>query len=107
MVWFINKVFLHPRYVDCFAIMINLDSYRILEIFQVIKKESKLTDDEMLRTFNMGIGLCIVCAPDQVKDNISHLQKFNEEAYVIGNIVPGKGIVQCQGKIRYIFSIKI
>ena len=38
-------------------------------IFKLIQKEGKLSDYEMYRTFNMGIGFCIV-APPEVERNI-------------------------------------
>ncbi len=41
------------------------NSWDIPPIFQLMKGEANLDDDDMYRTFNMGIGLVIIAAVDQ------------------------------------------
>lgn len=57
-------------------------------IFQMIKREGGLSDGDMLRTFNMGIGLCI-CAPAKDAEGIARLFRRNgfpaSEIGVIGS----------------------
>lgn len=87
-----------PRNVDA---EIDLEAYRIPEIFEHIQKESQLSEDEMLRTFNMGVGLVVVCASNKVPQVLSHLKEQGETAYAIGKIIPGNGKVQCTGDLNY------
>ena len=53
---------------------------------------------EMLRTFNMGIGMTIVIAPGDVERVIAHLDSVGEVGSTIGSIVEGTG------KVRYVDS---
>ena len=65
------------------AVEINLGSWPILPIFQLIQKEGRITDDEMYRVFNMGLGMVAVC-PEK---NVSQVLKTLPDAMVIGNVV--------------------
>ncbi|MEW6184623.1 MAG: phosphoribosylformylglycinamidine cyclo-ligase [Thermodesulfobacteriota bacterium] len=80
---------------------IDLSAYRVPEIFSVIKQESRLSDDDMLHTFNMGVGLIAVCSPDLASDVLGHLNDSSESAYVVGSIVKGTGRVRCKDTLRY------
>ncbi len=53
-------------------------------IFTLIQREGKVSDEEMYRVFNMGLGLVLVCAPSDVKRVRSPLP----EARVVGQVVP-------------------
>lgn len=56
-----------PRVMpDGFAMQINLDSWGIPQIFYLIKKLGKVRGNEMLRTFNLGIGMLVV-SPDCIE----------------------------------------
>jgi phosphoribosylformylglycinamidine cyclo-ligase len=46
----------------------------------------------MYRTFNMGIGFMLVTPKERAQKVISHLTKYGEHAWVIGEIVKGKGV---------------
>ncbi len=87
-----------PKDVDA---EINLSAYRVPRIFEVIREAGGVTDDEMLRTFNLGVGLTIVCRPDAVEDIIEHVKSCGETAYVVGNVIDGTGAVRCTGSIAY------
>jgi len=64
---------------------IDLDKLQILPIFEDIQKRSNLSDEEMLKTFNCGVGLLVV-APEKHIDKISeHISKFHN-CYLIGEI---------------------
>jgi phosphoribosylformylglycinamidine cyclo-ligase len=87
-----------PKDVDA---EINLSAYRVPRIFEVIRKAGRVSDDEMLRTFNLGVGLTIVCRPEAVEDIIKHVKSCGETAYVVGNVIHGTGAVRCTGSIAY------
>ncbi|WP_010581620.1 phosphoribosylformylglycinamidine cyclo-ligase [Schlesneria paludicola] len=80
---------------------IDLGCYRPNPVFTVIRQASKLPDNDMLRTFNLGVGIALVCPPAQVRPIVDHLKQHGEDAYAIGEIVPGNGVVECHGTVAY------
>lgn len=55
-------------------------------LFDLIQQQGEITDDEMLRVFNCGIGMVLVVPPDQAADIIDRLRAVGERAYRIGEI---------------------
>jgi phosphoribosylformylglycinamidine cyclo-ligase len=78
---------------------INLALYRPSAVFQTIQNASNASSELMLRTFNLGVGLAVVCRPDSVESVIEHLSAFGEQVYVIGETVSGSGKVGCYGTV--------
>ncbi|MFH1783499.1 MAG: phosphoribosylformylglycinamidine cyclo-ligase [bacterium] len=74
------------------AAVINKNSWHILPIFEKIQQEGKITDQEMFRTFNMGIGMVIVVHQQDAYKILRRLPK----AKVIGRIIKGKQQVSFQ-----------
>jgi phosphoribosylformylglycinamidine cyclo-ligase len=72
-----------PR--SCQAV-IKLDSWPVPPIFKFLQELGNIPLEEMLRTFNYGIGLVVVVPPEQETDVLLRLQGLQEEAYVIGDI---------------------
>lgn len=85
-----------PKNVDA---SIDLEKYQVPDVFKVIQKASNASLDSMLRTFNMGVGLTLVSRQKMVQPVLDHLYECGEQAYVIGDIVPGSGKVQCHGTL--------
>ena len=56
------------------------------EIFKAIQKVGKITDEEMQRTFNMGIGFLIVVEKKIAKEVVSHLKEYKVEAEIVGSV---------------------
>ena len=78
---------------------INLDKIKILKIFKWLKKNG-ISDKEMLKTFNCGVGFCLIIHPKK----FSKIQKyFSKEykPYVIGKISSGKNKVKLNGAINW------
>jgi len=69
------------------AAHIRKDSWDIPQIFKLIQKEGNIEEAEMYQVFNMGIGMTVVCSPQQVKKIASILP----QAKVIGDIISRKG----------------
>ena len=65
------------------AAHLNKDSWDIPPIFRLIQKEGDIDKTEMYRVFNMGIGMTIVCSPQQVAKIVNTLP----QAKVIGEII--------------------
>jgi len=70
---------------SCKAI-IKKHSWNIPKLFKFIQKEANISEEEMLRTFNCGIGLILIIPPTDTKDMLLQLKALNEDAYLIGKI---------------------
>ena len=55
-------------------------------MFQIIKKAGDISDDEMWRVFNNGIGMVLCVNPDGVKQVMAALEDVYEEAVIIGKV---------------------
>ena len=55
-------------------------------IFRIIQEKGGIEDSEMLRVFNMGIGMIIVVPEKDSVEITSHLERLGEQAYIIGHI---------------------
>ena len=78
---------------------INLSKIKPLNIFNWIKK-SGITDNEMIKTFNCGVGFCLVIK----EENLIKIEKYfkkNFKPYVIGKIIYGKNKMKLNGKITW------
>ena len=69
---------------DGLAAEINSGSWPVLPIFKIIQKEGGISDDEMHRVFNMGLGMVAVCP----EDNVANVLEQLPDAMVIGKMVP-------------------
>jgi len=79
-----------PRMLpDGFGVRISV-TWRIPRIFKEIQNRAKLPDQEMFRTFNMGIGYVIIISPRHLDKVKKILTAVGEKFYVIGEVVRGK-----------------
>ena len=69
------------------AAQFNRGTWTIPPIFQLIQQRGNVDQDEMYRVFNMGIGMVLICSPD----NADQLAKALPEAKVIGKAVEQRG----------------
>lgn len=76
-----------PR--DC-AMEIQMGSWRVLPIFEMLARLGKVPADDMLRTFNMGIGMMLVVGEHQLAAVTAALKRKREKFWSIGRIVKGK-----------------
>lgn len=74
---------------------------QILPIFKLLKKLTGTDDDEMLKTFNMGVGLTIVVKKGSEENFIKHFETFGLNSYVIGHITKGEQTVNYTGSLAY------
>lgn len=68
---------------------IDLAKVRVLPVFTLLKKHGSLEDADMLRTFNMGVGIAAVVRPTFAAEAIAHLAAQGVDAYDIGVITSG------------------
>ena len=81
--------------------LIDASKYQILDIFKLLKKTANIDEKEMLRTFNLGVGLTIVCKKEYANNIIKHVKANNVNAYVIGEIVKGEKQVIINNKFDW------
>jgi phosphoribosylformylglycinamidine cyclo-ligase len=69
----------------CFAV--NKGSWPALRIFDLIQDKGHIPEHEMYRTFNMGIGFCLVVDPKNVVGVHAFLRSQKQESFVIGRVI--------------------
>ena len=66
--------------------VISRKDVRVLPIFDLIAKVGNITEHDMFNTFNMGVGMSIVVAKEDLSTALEILKSNGEDAYVIGHI---------------------
>ena len=84
---------------DNLCAKIDLKKIKTLEIFRWLKNYN-INDKEMLKTFNCGVGFCLIINPKYIKKIINLFPK-QYKPYVIGRISSGSEKVQFNGKINW------
>ena len=73
------------------AAIIDAAAWEVPPIFRWLQRNGQVPNDDMMRTFNMGVGLIIVTAHDKAEPLIEELAaRGGRDARVIGRIVPGE-----------------
>jgi phosphoribosylformylglycinamidine cyclo-ligase len=72
------------------AAAIELGSWPVLPIFEHLQQLGNVPQEEMLRTFNMGMGMLMVIPSAKFKKAQSVLERVGEKAYTIGRITKGE-----------------
>lgn len=77
-----------PRVLpDSCKATINKSSWPLPPIFPFLEEKGAVPNDEMYRTFNMGIGMMVVVDTSQAEGVIARFNELGERAYLIGEIV--------------------
>jgi phosphoribosylformylglycinamidine cyclo-ligase len=71
------------------AAVIEIGSWPVLPIFEHLQQLGNVPQDEMLRTFNMGLGMLLVVPSKKFKKAQTVLERAGEKAYTVGRIVKG------------------
>jgi len=74
------------------AAHIDLSAWQAPAVFGWLKQVGKLEEAEMLRTFNCGIGMVAVVAPNALSDVMAHFAAAGYGPILIGHIEPGRGV---------------
>lgn len=70
------------------GVEITRGSWEVLPMFQWLQQAGNISEAEMLRTFNMGVGLVAVVSPDQV----AAAKAADPGLFEVGKVVEGKGV---------------
>ena len=71
--------------------IINTQSWRRPAIFHWLQQQGGVSETEMWRTFNCGVGMIVCIAAEQAEHALTLLQEAGESVWRIGDIVPGDG----------------
>jgi len=66
------------------------DSWEIPPIFQYLQMSGNVTDIEMMKTFNNGIGLIAVVPDGEANALLNRLKAMDEKAFLVGEIIARK-----------------
>lgn len=80
---------------------IDISAIKILDIFKLVKQYAKADDSEMLRTFNMGVGMTIVVKAGSEEEFYKHFGSMNMDCYKIGEITAGNQTVVYNNQLDY------
>jgi phosphoribosylformylglycinamidine cyclo-ligase len=79
-----------PRVLpESVGVTIARDTWPVLPIFKLMQEIGNVPDAEMYRTFNMGVGMVIICADEEKEAIKSHLAERGEACYEIGRVTEG------------------
>jgi len=72
------------------AALIELGSWPAIPLFDHLQQLGNVSQEEMFRTFNMGLGMLMVVSLEKFKKTQTVLEKVGEKAYTVGRIVKGE-----------------
>jgi len=85
-----NLVRVLPKGVNA---VIEKGTWKVPSIFKFVQERGNVTEEEMFKTFNMGIGFTVVVSPEMEEKTFNILESSGEKVFKIGKIVEGEGKV--------------
>jgi len=83
-----------PRMLpEGFAAEVDLGSWPVLPVFEMLKDKGQLTDKDLYSVFNMGVGFVVALPEAEANKAIQIATEHGEKAFVIGRVVAGEGVV--------------
>jgi len=74
------------------AARVRKGAWEVPPLFRLIQKGGTVSEDEMYRTFNMGLGMVVIVGPGDLHDVEHSLERRGETSFVIGSVVKGSGV---------------
>ncbi|WP_457643006.1 phosphoribosylformylglycinamidine cyclo-ligase [Persephonella sp.] len=74
--------------------VINRNSWEVPPVFRWIQQEGNVPEEEMFRTFNMGIGMILIVKEGEEDKALKMLEENGEKGYIIGRIEKGERSVE-------------
>lgn len=86
-----------PRMLpDGIRAIVEKRSYQVPAIFQMLSKDGDIKEEMMYNTFNMGVGMVLGVADEDVDRTIAAVNATGETAFVLGQVEAGeKGVTLC------------
>ncbi|MCZ8154231.1 MAG: phosphoribosylformylglycinamidine cyclo-ligase [Rhodobacteraceae bacterium] len=83
-----------PRVLpDGLACEIDLSAWQLPPVFRWLATTANMAEAELLKTFNCGIGMILVVAPDRAEDLAALLRDTGETVVTLGHVVEGQGVI--------------
>ena len=76
---------------------VNEGSWTQPPLIDFVVEKAGLSREEALKTFNCGIGMCVICPPEVERAAIEQLESTGEKVFKIGSVIPGDGKVVYRG----------
>jgi phosphoribosylformylglycinamidine cyclo-ligase len=77
-----------PRCIPSkYSVKVDYNSWPLPELFSKIMLAGEIPQEDMISTFNMGIGYCLIVPEDVIKDTQDIISKHNLKSWVIGEVV--------------------
>jgi phosphoribosylformylglycinamidine cyclo-ligase len=76
---------------------IDTGSWVMPEVFRWLEHQGKLARSELFRTFNCGVGMVVIVAPEAAESAVDILNSQGEQAWIAGRIEPGDAGVELVG----------
>ena len=82
-----------PRVLpDGLGATVDLAAWTLPPVFQWLRAQGGLSESELLKTFNSGVGMVVVAEPDAATDIEDLLRAAGEDTFRIGKITKGQGV---------------
>ncbi len=79
---------------------IRVGSWDVPELFRILQDGGGVSDEEMLRVFNLGIGMVLFVDPGALREILACLRDAGQKSWVIGTVQPGgQGVVYDLGAL--------
>ena len=72
---------------DGLSAHIRRSDVRVLPIFDLLQKTGNIPERDMFNTFNMGVGMSVVVAPEDADRTVAALREAGTDAYMLGEVV--------------------
>ena len=79
-----------PQTLDA---VVRLDSWRVPGVFRVLMEAGGVAPAEMYRTFNMGVGMVVICAPSDADMILATAAAAGVDGWMLGSLQGGSGAV--------------
>jgi phosphoribosylformylglycinamidine cyclo-ligase len=77
-------------------VLIHKGSWEMLPIFQIIQAKGGVPEEELYQVFNMGIGMTLIVGADRANAVLKAVRAQKHDAWLIGEVIKGRGEVQVQ-----------
>jgi phosphoribosylformylglycinamidine cyclo-ligase len=67
-------------------------SWDVPPLFRLIQRGGVVSEEEMERTFNMGLGMIVVVSPGDLHEVEHSLERRGETSFLVGSVVRGAGV---------------
>ena len=71
---------------------VRLSSWCVPALFNLIQAAGNVPFDDMMRTFNMGIGMVVIVPIEQAARLVKDVNNDGEVAYILGSVISGTGV---------------